>query len=258
MRTFQSVPRCTQDQSSVRSVARLNQPQPFSLTQQVRRFVQAAPYIVSGRALRHRFVALSIPAALLVGTVLPSNAATSIATNKQNDVASIKAVPAASTDLQVTSRPVANEGVTGSIALGAPQANPNGEQVATPSLDAANIAMQYVGAPYRYGGASPRGFDCSGLTMYIYSQLGINLPHQARAQFNTAYGQRIYGIEDLAPGDLVFFAGTTRARGITHAAIYVGDGMMVSANTPRTGVQLVSINGAYWQSHYVGGIRPYR
>jgi cell wall-associated NlpC family hydrolase len=107
-----------------------------------------------------------------------------------------------------------------------------------------------------YGGASPRGFDCSGLTSYVYRQLGVNLPHKASMQFSTRYGQRV-GFGDLAAGDLVFFANTA-GRGITHVALYVGNGMMVSANTPRTGVQYVSIHSNYWRRHFAGAIRPYR
>lgn len=127
---------------------------------------------------------------------------------------------------------------------------------AAASHDAASIALRYVGARYVYGGASPGGFDCSGLTSYVYRQLGISLPHKASMQFSTRYGQKV-GFGDLAAGDLVFFANTA-GRGITHVALYVGNGMMVSANTPRTGVQYVSINSNYWRSHYAGAIRPFR
>ncbi|HEX6292008.1 MAG TPA: C40 family peptidase, partial [Herpetosiphonaceae bacterium] len=147
----------------------------------------------------------------------------------------------------------------GTMALGSPDST--GEQaprVATPSYDAAEMALQHVGARYRYGGASPRGFDCSGLTMYVYAQLGVDLPHRARAQFSARFGQPIESIAELAPGDLVFFERTTRARGITHVALYVGDGMMVSANSPRTGVQHVNIYGSYWKPRFAGGLRPYR
>lgn len=133
-------------------------------------------------------------------------------------------------------------------------------QPAAPSIsasnDAAGIALRFVGARYVYGGASPRGFDCSGLTSYVYRQLGVNLPHKASMQFSERYGQRV-SMGNLAAGDLVFFANTA-GRGITHVALYVGNGMMVSANTPRTGVQYVSIYSRYWQSHFAGGLRVYR
>lgn len=124
------------------------------------------------------------------------------------------------------------------------------------SNDAASIALQFVGARYVYGGASPRGFDCSGLTTYVYAQLGVRLPHKASLQYN-APGQRV-SMGDLAPGDLVFFVRTTPAAGITHVALYVGNGMMVTANTPQTGVQYISIYGKYWQSRFAGGLRVAR
>lgn len=120
---------------------------------------------------------------------------------------------------------------------------------------AARIALQFIGARYRWGGAGPGGFDCSGLTSYVYGRMGKFIPHSAAAQFSTRYGARV-SLNNLAAGDLVFFANTA-GRGITHVAIYVGGGMMVSANTPRTGVQYVSLYGKYWMNHYAGAIRPY-
>lgn len=139
-------------------------------------------------------------------------------------------------------------------------ATPAQPRVSTPTIaasnDAASIALKFVGARYAWGGASPSGFDCSGLTLYVYKQLGVNLPHKASLQYNTP-GQRV-GFNDLAPGDLVFFERTTPAAGITHVSVYVGNGMMVTANTPNTGVQYVSIYGQYWKSRFVGGIRVAR
>lgn len=120
------------------------------------------------------------------------------------------------------------------------------------------LALRYVGARYVWGGASPRGFDCSGLTQYVYRQVGVTLPHKASLQFSTRYGQRVSSLGALAPGDLVFFVRTTPARGITHVGLYVGNGMMVTANTPRVGVQKVNVNGKYWRTRFAGGIRPSR
>src|SRR5439155_21162586 len=112
---------------------------------------------------------------------------------------------------------------------------------------------------YVYGGTSPRtGFDCSGLTSYIYRQFGVNLPHSASAQFNTAYGAYVGRMQDLAPGDLVFFVGTAGERGISHVAIYIGGGRVIHAMTPRYGVQVSNIYDSYWVSHYYGGIRVRR
>jgi peptidoglycan DL-endopeptidase CwlO len=87
---------------------------------------------------------------------------------------------------------------------------------------AASIALQYLGVPYVYGGASPSGFDCSGLVMYVYAKLGISLPHYTVAQWNATEP-----ISSPAPGDLVFF------NGLGHVGIYIGNGQFVDA--PHTG-----------------------
>jgi peptidoglycan DL-endopeptidase CwlO len=87
---------------------------------------------------------------------------------------------------------------------------------------AASIALHYLGVPYVWGGASPSGFDCSGLVMYVYAQLGISLPHYTVAQWNATEP-----ISSPAPGDLVFF------NGLGHVGIYIGNGQFVDA--PHTG-----------------------
>lgn len=117
----------------------------------------------------------------------------------------------------------------------------------------AQIALGLVGRAYRYGAAGPRAFDCSGLTMFVYAQAGVAIPHSSKAQYRLG-GQRIPNMADLQPGDLVFFANTA-GRGISHTAIYVGGGKMVTANSPRQGVQLSRITDSYWRAHWAGGLR---
>ncbi len=97
---------------------------------------------------------------------------------------------------------------------------------------AASIALQYLGVPYVWGGASPSGFDCSGLVMYVYAQLGISLPHYTVAQWDATEP-----ISSPAPGDLVFF------NGLGHVGIYIGGGRFVDA--PHTGsvVRIDSMSG---------------
>ena len=127
------------------------------------------------------------------------------------------------------------------------------------SGDVANYAVQFVGSRYVWGGSSPsRGFDCSGLTSFVYRQFGVNLPHNAAAQYSTRYGAMIGGMNNLAPGDLMYFVNTGGRRGITHVSIYIGGGRMVHAMTPRYGVQVSSIRDSYWQNSFIGAIRPYR
>jgi cell wall-associated NlpC family hydrolase len=127
------------------------------------------------------------------------------------------------------------------------------------SGDVASYAMNFVGSRYVYGGASPsRGFDCSGLTSYVYKQFGVNLPRTAASQFSTRVGASVGSMDNLKAGDLVFFAGTTSKRGITHVAIYIGGGRIVHAMTPRYGVQVSNVYDSYWVKHYYGAIRPNR
>jgi cell wall-associated NlpC family hydrolase len=126
------------------------------------------------------------------------------------------------------------------------------------SGDVASYAVQFVGYRYRWGGSGPGGFDCSGLTSYVYRQYGVGLPHSAAGQFSTRYGAMIGNLGSLAPGDLVFFAGTGGHRGISHVAIYIGGGQIVHAMTPSYGVQVSGVWSSYWQNHFVGAIRPYR
>lgn len=126
------------------------------------------------------------------------------------------------------------------------------------SGDVASYAVQFTGSRYVYGGTTPRGFDCSGLTSYVYGKFGVSLPHSAAAQYNTAYGAAISSMDNLKAGDLVFFAGTGGHRGISHVALYIGGGRVVHAMTPRYGVQVSNINDSYWVRHYVGAIRPSR
>lgn len=89
------------------------------------------------------------------------------------------------------------------------------------------IALRYLGVPYVYGGASPRGFDCSGFSMYVYRQVGISLPRTAQQQYNAT--TRI-ARSQAVPGDLVFFFSGGY---VTHLGIYLGGNMMVAA--PHTG-----------------------
>lgn len=89
------------------------------------------------------------------------------------------------------------------------------------------IASRYLGVPYVYGGTSPRGFDCSGLTQYVYRQLGVNLPRTAAQQYGaTTHIPR----SQARPGDLVFFFS---GGSVGHVGIYLGGNMMIAA--PHTG-----------------------
>lgn len=110
------------------------------------------------------------------------------------------------------------------------------------NAQAARVAMRYLGVPYRWGGSTPSGFDCSGLAMYAYGHVGVSMAHYTGAIWS-AY-PKVSG--PLQPGDLVFFSG------LGHMGIYIGGGMMVHA--PHTGdvVRVAPIAGR----SYVGAVRP--
>jgi len=107
---------------------------------------------------------------------------------------------------------------------------------------AASIALRYLGVPYVWGGASPRGFDCSGLVMYVYAQLGISLPHYTVAQWGATSH---IPLSQAQPGDLVFFDG------LGHVGIYLGNNQFVHAPHTGTVVQVASLSG-YYASALVG------
>ena len=108
------------------------------------------------------------------------------------------------------------------------------------------IAMQYLGTPYVWGGASPGGFDCSGFIMYVYAQVGVSLPHHAASQYGM--GTPV-SRDQLQPGDLVFF------NGLGHAGIYIGGGQFIHA--PHTGdvVKISSLSDSWYASTWVGARR---
>ena len=123
--------------------------------------------------------------------------------------------------------------------------------------DIAATAKQYLGTGYVYGGASPRGFDCSGFTMYVYSQHGYSLPHSATSQWQSGLGTRVYYISELQPGDLVFFNDPSRNAGkaCSHAGIYTGDGQFIHSSSSRSGGVIVSsLTSGYYNTYFVGGI----
>ncbi len=117
-------------------------------------------------------------------------------------------------------------------------------------------AKNAIGSPYRYGGTSRRGFDCSGFTQWTYDGHGQNLPRTSSEQFRLgrrdAY-KRIWNRKRLRKGDLVFHK-TTSAR-VGHAGIFIGNGKFISA-TSSEGVRVRSIwDPYYWGRRWVGGVR---
>ena len=113
------------------------------------------------------------------------------------------------------------------------------------------LAEDNLGVAYRYGGASPDGFDCSGLVYYCFLNSGLKLNRTASGQ----YTQGVYVEKDeLEPGDLVFFVspGTWT---IGHVGIYIGDGEFIHASTGSHEVVVSELSGSYWTSYYYGARR---
>lgn len=135
--------------------------------------------------------------------------------------------------------------VSSGVGVGA--STPEGSTVAPPNVHGGvvGIAMHYLGVPYVWGGSSPRGFDCSGLVMYVFAQIGVSLPHSTYAIY--AMGTPV-SMSQLQPGDLVFFSG------LGHMGIYIGGGQFIHA--PHTGdvVKISSMSG-YYASAFVGARR---
>ena len=112
-------------------------------------------------------------------------------------------------------------------------------------------AQKYLGTRYVYGGASPSGFDCSGLVYYVLKQCGYSPYRTPAEQFSQ--GSAV-DKEDLQAGDIVFFA-NTYANGISHVGIYAGNGEFIHAPNSRSTVSYSDLTSGYWANHYYGARR---
>jgi cell wall-associated NlpC family hydrolase len=108
------------------------------------------------------------------------------------------------------------------------------------------IARKHVGAPYRWGGSSPAGFDCSGFVRYVYAQVGVSLPHNAAKQYRL--GTPV-SRDNLEPGDLVFF---DRLR---HNGIYVGNGRFIHSRQTGKRVAIAGLGDEWYAEHFAGARR---
>ena len=124
-------------------------------------------------------------------------------------------------------------------------ANSQGEQIA-------GIAQSMLGKPYKYGGKSPNGFDCSGLVYYSHSKLGISTPRTSSQQHRHSTP---VALSQLQTGDLVFF--TLNSKNISHVGIYVGDNQFIHAPKSGKRVSVSYLNDPYWKTRVVGGGRFY-
>src|SRR5204862_6767142 len=98
-----------------------------------------------------------------------------------------------------------------------------------------SIAAQYLGVPYVWAGATPSGFDCSGLVQYVFAQVGVSLPHNTVAQWHDPIAVSVPR-DQLQPGDLVFF------NKLDHEGIYIGGGYLIDAPHTGTDVRIDSLD----------------
>ena len=119
------------------------------------------------------------------------------------------------------------------------------------SSSVVQAAYRNLGARYVWGASRPGAFDCSGFTMYVMRQFGVSLPHSSSAQFRMG---RSVSRGNLQAGDLVFFSRGTRG-GVGHVGVYIGNGRMIHASTPSTGVIVSSLNESYYVARYLGARR---
>lgn len=113
------------------------------------------------------------------------------------------------------------------------------------------LAQKYLGTPYRYGGNSPAGFDCSGFTSYVYKKAGYRLPRATTAQYG-----KMNPVRAPQVGDLVFFR--TSGKRISHVGIYVGNYQFIHAPSSGKTVSYADIRNSYWKPRYAGSRTIFR
>lgn len=110
-----------------------------------------------------------------------------------------------------------------------------------------STAKKYIGVPYKFGGNTPKAFDCSGYVQYVFAQNGMDLPRTSDDQYKLG---KSMSAGKLEAGDLVFF--TTYEAGASHCGIYLGKGQFIHASSSK-GVRIDKLNDDYWKSKYYGG-----
>lgn len=123
------------------------------------------------------------------------------------------------------------------------------ESSSAASTHVVRVAQQMVGVPYVWGGATPKGFDCSGLVFYAYGETGLSIPRTSREQFRAA---RPISLDLARPGDLVFFR---IGRDVSHVGIYLGDNQFI--HSPETGqsVKVTDLDHQFYRKHFAGAGR---
>lgn len=136
------------------------------------------------------------------------------------------------------------------VMMGALAVGSSDEVNAASSKDIASYAKKFTGTPYRFGGTTTSGFDCSGYIRYVYNNAAIKLPRTSAEQFKVG---KAVSKDELQPGDLVFFANTYK-KGISHTGIYLGDDQFISAKSKGVATANLKTN-PYWAPKYAGARR---
>jgi cell wall-associated NlpC family hydrolase len=119
------------------------------------------------------------------------------------------------------------------------------------AADIAKNKAKEKGVQYKSGATGPNAFDCSGFALWVYKQVGYNLPRTAAEQYKkgTAVDQK-----NLKPGDLVFFKDTYK-KGISHVGVYIGNGEFAHAANEEDDMEITPLSNSYWKKHYAGAKR---
>ena len=126
-----------------------------------------------------------------------------------------------------------------------PEASTDGELIVA-------TAKKYLGVPYVWGGASPSGFDCSGLVYYVFKSLGYSMYRTPADQYRQGM---FVARNNLQPGDVVFFYNTVPGTGISHVGIYIGNNQFIHSPNSRSTVSYSDLTTGYWAQHYYGARR---
>ncbi len=115
------------------------------------------------------------------------------------------------------------------------------------------VVDNYLGIPYKWGGTTRQGMDCSAFARAIYRETyGIELPRTSKQMYQL--GQNIAGQRNLKPGDLVFFRDTYSGPGISHVGVYIGNGRFAHASSSKGGV-ITGLDATYFKKRYAGARR---
>lgn len=132
------------------------------------------------------------------------------------------------------------------------QADPSEVVESSKAQEIVEYALQFVGYPYVYGGSSPKGFDCSGFTSYVYKHFGYNINRSASTQLDNG---KAVSMSELQPGDLVIFKKGNSSKRATHVGLYIGNNQFVHASTSKVGVIISRLSDSYYTKGFVGGRR---